>query len=221
MKVLTNLQKRVLQEIAKSALGKRYVWTGGTALAYRLQHRYSEDLDFFSDKEEAPEIFISEINKLSEKLDLKKISYQEKLNRRLFIFSKGSDKLQLEFVYFPFKPLEEPQADPELDIKIAGLKDIAVNKTLSAFQRQEPKDAYDLYILLKDKKFKLTELVKAVRIKFDVHIDNASLLAKIIESVDNLDKIKPLFIKKESGLANKIKNFFQKQGNDYLKSLLF
>src|SRR6059036_1225209 len=49
-KVLTSLQERVLVALFENGLGDRgYYLSGGTALAeYYLQHRYSDDLDFFT-----------------------------------------------------------------------------------------------------------------------------------------------------------------------------
>lgn len=49
MEILTPFQKRILTAIGHSDLAPSFYLTGGTALAvYHLQHRYSEDLDFFA-----------------------------------------------------------------------------------------------------------------------------------------------------------------------------
>ena len=53
MDILTELQKRFLSEIAKSSLRESFFLTGGTALsAFFLEHRLSEDLDFFTEEPE-------------------------------------------------------------------------------------------------------------------------------------------------------------------------
>ena len=50
--ILTPEQTNALVCIAHSPLSKHFYFSGGTALAhYYLQHRYSEDLDFFSVQE--------------------------------------------------------------------------------------------------------------------------------------------------------------------------
>ena len=51
--ILTPAQQQFLTLFAQSSpLAKQFYLTGGTALAaFYLQHRYSEDLDFFSDQE--------------------------------------------------------------------------------------------------------------------------------------------------------------------------
>lgn len=220
MKILKPLQKEILQAIAQSPLGKDYVWTGGTALAHRLNHRYSVDLDFFSEKEQSPEIFVAQIRDLQKKLNLTEESFEEKLNRKILILSQGKEKVQLEFVYFPFQAIEKPKTEKDLSIKIDSLQDIAVNKILSAFQRKEPKDVYDLYILCQEHNFDLSELLDLTKRKFDVHIDYASLIAKILKSAEQLDKLKPLLIKAEDNLSNKVKTFFQDKGNKFLAALL-
>ena len=49
MEILTPFQKELLRVIGNSNLADNFYLTGGTALAaFYLQHRYSEDLDFFT-----------------------------------------------------------------------------------------------------------------------------------------------------------------------------
>jgi hypothetical protein len=49
MEILTEGQKAVIRPIARSLLRQEFFLTGGTALsAFYLQHRYSDDLDFFT-----------------------------------------------------------------------------------------------------------------------------------------------------------------------------
>lgn len=52
--ILTPLQRRVLMSLFQNNLGRRgYYLTGGTALAeLYLHHRYSDDLDFFTRKQD-------------------------------------------------------------------------------------------------------------------------------------------------------------------------
>ncbi len=53
-KILTAVQKSFLSEFEKSELREVFRLTGGTALsAFYLEHRLSEDIDFFS-KEKVP-----------------------------------------------------------------------------------------------------------------------------------------------------------------------
>ncbi|NIQ91474.1 MAG: hypothetical protein GWN58_66005, partial [Anaerolineae bacterium] len=50
MDLLTPLQRRLLREIGQSPLREEFFLTGGTALAaLYLHHRYSVDLDLFTE----------------------------------------------------------------------------------------------------------------------------------------------------------------------------
>lgn len=49
--ILTRLQRSFLQQLGRSDLRETFFLTGGTALsAFFLAHRYSEDLDFFTEE---------------------------------------------------------------------------------------------------------------------------------------------------------------------------
>ncbi len=51
VQILTNEQRIILDEVKQDSFFRDFYLTGGTALsAFYLQHRYSEDLDFFSEK---------------------------------------------------------------------------------------------------------------------------------------------------------------------------
>ena len=53
MDVLTLLQYNLLKQLANSELNQVFFLAGGTALsAFFLHHRYSEDLDFFTEQPE-------------------------------------------------------------------------------------------------------------------------------------------------------------------------
>ncbi len=220
MNLLTPLQLKLLKTIGQSELSQKYIWTGGTALAYRLNHRRSTDLDFFSTELEAPEIFLSKVKEVQKKLGLKQVSYQEKLNRRLFVLANGQEKIKLEFVYFPFSPLVKPKEDAALKVKIDSLKDIAVNKVLTAYQRQEPKDVYDLCLLCQQQKFNLPQLIKLVDKKFGVKIDLVALLAKISATSKLLPKLEPLLIKPQKKWPEKVASYFREIGNRKLRMMI-
>lgn len=50
MRIFTNLQEEIIKQISQTALKDSFFLTGGTALSiFYLEHRYSEDLDFFTE----------------------------------------------------------------------------------------------------------------------------------------------------------------------------
>jgi len=54
--ILTKQQKLALKLLAKTDISANFYFSGGTALAYYyLEHRKSEDLDFFSEVEFDPQ----------------------------------------------------------------------------------------------------------------------------------------------------------------------
>ncbi len=222
-KILTEIQIKTLKAISKTKLAEFYYWTGGTALAYKyLPARLSEDLDFFSFDLETDENLLIELNKLKKELKIKKINFTKHLNRQQFIFEfDKNNKLKLEFVFFPFINLQKMLFDKELGIKIDTLVDIATNKTLATYQRNEPKDIFDLYFLLTIKKFKLANLIKNVDKKFGVKINQSDLEVKILNNIDLLKNIKPLVLESKKLDIEKIRKYFTNQSIKHLKTFIF
>ena len=102
--------------------------------------------------------------------------------------------------------------------KIDPLTDIMVNKTLSTYQRQEPKDVFDLYCYLKNKpKYNLQKLIKLVERKFGIAIEPTILLAKINELAAQLDSLSPMLVVPQKDLKRKAKKFFQSIFNSLAK----
>src|SRR4030042_5526038 len=104
--------------------------------------------------------------------------------------------VKLELVYFPFKSLEKKARFKEFSLAADSLTDIMVNKILSTYQRNEPKDVYDLYCYLSNRpKYNLPKLVSFIEKKFGVEIEITMLLAKINELADDLGSIQPLLLR--------------------------
>ena len=216
---LTQLQKDALLFIGKSLFGKNFYWTGGTLLSsFYLSHRFSIDLDFFSDNLFRDEEYLEFINKLKKEIGADKITQTIQHNRRLYLIERGKENVKLEFVFFPFPAIEKRKEIEEFSVKADSLKDIMVNKILSTYQRNEVKDIYDLYWYLKNEpEDTFNKLIKLVEKKFGVAIEPILLLEKIGELCDNLDSLTPLLIDNEPNLTVKIRSFFQKLFNDIVK----
>lgn len=180
--ILGEAQIALLKEIGQSDfIAQNFYLTGGTALAgFYLHHRYSEDLDFFSEKEfDIVQLDVA-LKKIKEKLAISKIDYQQAYNRNLFFFHIGSDIVKTEFTYFPFPRIE--QGKSEYGIQIDSLLDIATNKLFSIYQRTRARDYIDLYIIIKEKGYNMGELTKKAKLKFDWHIDAFQLGTQFIKS---------------------------------------
>lgn len=219
--ILTSFQRDVLTQFSKTRLNDFFYFTGGTCLsACYFQHRFSEDLDFFSKDLVPDEIILGEIKKIKENLQISEVKHIKHLNRMQFFFFHKDAGVKMECVYFPFLNIAKPRLWKEFQIKINSLIDLAVDKIFTAYERDDPKDIYDLYYLFQKGHYRLHELLSHVKNKFGVDIDPVILQSKIEKNCNLLEKIAPLIIKKEDKLVQRILNIFQKTSNTYLNTLL-
>ncbi len=180
-KILTSKQFSLLEEIGRSEfIAQNFYLTGGTVLAgFYLHHRYSEDLDFFSEVEfDIIQIDIA-LKKIKEKLGILKIDFQQSYNRNLFFLHFGKEVVKTEFTYFPFPRIE--RGKKEYGIEVDSLIDIAANKLFSIYQRTQARDYIDLYAIVKKESYAIEELIKKAKSKFDWHIDLLQLGAQFIK----------------------------------------
>ncbi len=165
-------QEAFLQFFASTPkLRSRFYFTGGTALSkFYLQHRFSEDLDFFSSEEFSVHSITPFIRKAKTVVGFSRVDYQQLFNRFIFhlIFSPKKT-LKIEFTYFPFIQVEPPKKVEGL--RIDSLVDIAVNKVFTIAQNPRGRDFFDLYLILKKTQWDIFDLLKKARIKFDWYID--------------------------------------------------
>lgn len=119
--------------------------------------------------------------------------------------------------FYPFLDIRKSKRVKEFNIKINSIEDILTNKAHAIFERSEPKDVFDFYWILKKRKIKFPLVFRWVERKFGVETNPVLFVSKILEGVDRLDKIKPLILKKEFYIPSEIKNYFQKEAQNYLK----
>ncbi|MFA6569810.1 MAG: nucleotidyl transferase AbiEii/AbiGii toxin family protein [Bacteroidota bacterium] len=195
--ILTAHQKKLLHLFSSNAdIRKNFYLSGGTALAeYYLHHRYSEDLDFFTEEEVDPmsiQVFIKDIK---DKADIKKVDFQQSFNRNLVFLHFEDEVVKTEFTYYPFAQLEHPK---EVDgIRVDSLIDIAVNKTFTIYQKPRSRDFIDLYLIMKEKGWSFSDLRKKARMKFDTHIDPLQMAQQLLE-VDHLEDFPRMIAKLDS-----------------------
>lgn len=218
VKILTNFQKEFLKEIGKSKLNDYFLWSGGTALSYYyLQHRLSLDLDFLSKDLLPDEYLLNEVLGIIKDLKIKKVEEQKRFNRHEFWLKRNRETIRIEFVYYPFPDIRNPKKFPEFDMKIDSIEDILTNKTHAIFERAEPKDIFDLYCIYQREKMKFPTSLRWVKKKFGVEIDPVILVSKILEGATKLEDIRPLILKKEFFRPKRIKGYFEKEAQSYLK----
>lgn len=149
MEILTEGQRAVISRVAQSPLRQEFFLTGGTALsACYLQHRYSDDLDFFTESPLAvprvPPVMQKVAADLGATIEFRRItgSFLE-----CFLTLPGGELVEMDFAQdapFRFGPRRLVE---DLGIEVDNLEDIAANKLSALYDRSEPKDFVDVYVI--------------------------------------------------------------------------
>lgn len=205
-KIITEIQEKFLKLFSKSTLSKQFYFSGGTALSYYyLNHRYSEDLDFFSEEEFDTvqiSVFLKSIKK---EIGYLSFDYQQSFNRNIYHLRFKDSVLKVEFTYYPFIQVQKPK---KIDgILVDSLTDIATNKLFTISQNARGRDYFDLFYINQKEKISLEKLRKLAKIKFDWHVDPLHLgtqLNRVKEFIDD-----PILTKKVD--KEKVIDFFEKE----------
>ncbi len=163
-------------------LANQFYLSGGTPLAaFYLQHRYSEDLDFFSKEEiDAGEIRAF-LETLKQPLGILRIAIKQSFNRNLFFVELPTGTLKTEFTYFPFDRIDR-RVERKYGIEIDSPIDIATNKLFAIYERTKARDYIDLYLLCKQYAFTIDVLMKRVREKFDLYLEPIQLGTQFLKA---------------------------------------
>ena len=207
--ILTTAQISLLEEFVKSDLSNAFRLTGGTALsAFYLEHRLSEDLDFFSQEKipfYLPEGF------------LKSLSFVDVINHtRLFdrnIFNlrlKDGTALKTEFTYYPLKNIE---AAVTIDgLHVDGFLDLTVNKLCAMADRSDAKDYIDIYCALTSSGLNINEMFALAEQKCEVKGIRHILKSRLLQIPDGIENL-PLRI---SVTKEDIEKFFKARIKDII-----
>lgn len=185
--ILSKEQQAFLPIFAKQAdLVQQFVLSGGTALAgFYIPYRLSEDLDFFSLSEVDTQALTVFLYASKDQLGFQDFELTTSYNRNLFFLRFPHSELKVEFTYFPFSPLEKPIT--EAGIRIDSLLDIAVNKLFTIYQKPRNRDFMDLYLILKQQPWNITDLINKARVKFDWHVDLLQLGSQFLGATELKD----------------------------------
>lgn len=186
-KELYILQDKVLA-LLEGKLGEFYL-TGGTALGrYYLNHRYSEDLDFFFHNENT---FLPEVQRIRNIIDSVFLTNTNKLILtqdfvRIWVV-KHSIELKLDFVRdVPYHWIGKKQLT---DIQIDNPGNILSNKLTAIVNRDEPKDVFDIVTIAMNFSYNWDEVFshsirKAIVSETDVAMRLNSFPVNLLENVD-------------------------------------
>lgn len=206
--IFTPEQKIILDGLKKNDFIKEnFYFTGGTALSeFYLHHRYSEDIDIFSEQKFDPQIIISFMDDMSVKYHFKyKVETIETVN--MFFLNFGKEPiLKIDFNNYAYQRVEKSVLYD--GIYVDSLVDIAINKLSTIIRRTDIKDFVDLYYL--EPQFGLWDLIQGVRVKFRQEIEIYNLASDFlkIEDFDVLPRmIKPLTL-------DELKKFFREKAKE-------
>ena len=163
----------LLKDLSKLDSFQRFSLVGGTALSLRYGHRYSEDLDFFSNESFDRQVIIDELMKIYNN----RFIYQETGFKRALFCSINDVKVDV--VYYPH-PLIRPLIYED-DIIFYSDEDIAAMKIQAILGRGKKKDFWDLAVLLE--KYGLSNII-------DWHTEkyaNQMLLISIPQTITYFD----------------------------------
>jgi predicted nucleotidyltransferase component of viral defense system len=162
IRTLTDTQQRFLEAFFRdSDESESFYLTGGTALAgFYLHHRYSDDLDFFTRSEGAVAEVDGRIVRAATAIGLV-VERVERWPRLSQFFLSGDPIVEHRLVKIDVASDPEPYSAPPQrfdQVLVDALLSIAVNK-VAIITRDEAKDYVDLYTILHETSFRLTDLI--------------------------------------------------------------
>jgi len=164
----------LLKSFASQDKLRGFYLAGGTALALRLGHRISVDLDFFT-------LSIFDSNEL---LEFLKESYEIRgatcsVNSLSFFVTVDDEPVKVDMIRhnYPFvQPVEHVK-----NIRLCSLQDIAAMKLNAVANRGAKKDFFDIYALLT--RFTLKELLTFFQQKYE-QLNSLTVLKSLVYFAD-------------------------------------
>jgi predicted nucleotidyltransferase component of viral defense system len=151
----------LLKELMAMPELKEFFLVGGTALALRLGHRFSIDLDLFTLNEFENESLLSDIKAKFSVTEVEKS--KNTLNLSIEFPKNSGNNVKIDLIRYAY-PLLKPVA--EIDgIRLLEIEDIIPMKLSAVAARGSKKDFYDIYFLLKH--YTLEEMFGFFDRKFD------------------------------------------------------
>lgn len=130
---------------------------GGTALALQLKHRKSYDFDIFVNKPLTRQFFHKVTSVLGSQV-------KPRVNTADLLLLNTENNIQVDFVHYWYKLLQPTIKTSS--IQLATIEDIATDKAHTIGHRGAWRDYVDVFILLKNKRIQLKQLIKLAQQKF-------------------------------------------------------
>jgi len=145
MRFLTDRTTSIFNELSDYELLREFTFVGGSAVAYYLNHRLSDDLDFFSSNEWLPDetdIFIKKISRS------RKVIIANRTQTYLDLFI---DDIKVTLFANDWDALKENRINITKNIYAAELPLLCAMKINTLSLRAKFRDYYDLYVMNKEK----------------------------------------------------------------------
>lgn len=198
--VFTPFQRSILNRICQEKfITENFCFGGGTALSeFYLNHRLSDDLDFFTENDVSFDLLRKAVNKIVSDLEIKSVEYLEvQATKIFFLKSNQKEVVKTDFNYFPYYHFGKGKKYKNLNIQ--SLTDIATSKLDTILTRKQARDFVDFYFIQKEHQFNLDFLLKKIKEKFRWKVDPLYLASCFLKAEDLRDypkMIKP-FSKKD------------------------
>ena len=162
--ILLPYQIKILRKFFSSSLKKDFFLPGGTALsAFYFAHRESKDFDFFSIELFNFRLIDNLVAKIAEEMGATlSVKVAAESYREIYLENKKEDWVQRIDII-----LEQPKRFGKIinveGINVDSLENIGSNKILTLYNRLEPKDYLDFYMIVTKTEWtfeKLFELAK-------------------------------------------------------------
>jgi len=178
----------------------QFYLAGGTALAFQIGHRMSDDFDLFTEKD-IPVELLEKVEKIFKESTIDIIiNHSEQLS--LII-----DQTKVDFVKYPFSLILGLIEHEK--VKIIQISEIAAMKAYTIGRRATYKDYIDLYFILSEKHSSLPEIIKISKEKFKEHFDPRLFLEQLVY-LEDIQEEPIQFLKKKVG-RKELEDFFQEE----------
>lgn len=195
--IFSPFQKQIFETLVQEKfIVENFRLAGGTALSeFYLKHRYSEDLDFFTDNEEVIENIKPGLTLVFKRIGIESLEYREVVSSKMFFLKKGGkEKVKVDFNFFPFKRFDKSTYYKGLEIE--SLTDIAIGKLDTILTRKKARDFVDFYFIQQKKPIKLKFLLDKLEERAMWKVDPLLLASCFLKIIDLKDY--PRMIKKFS-----------------------
>ena len=207
--ILTSFQTDFLKQFGKTSLTESFFLTSGTALsAFFLHHRFSEDLDFFTEQPDQVPRVLSILETIAQKIGAKvEVRRQFKTFWTFFCMVKEMRVSNVTAQDSPYR-LQQTISQKELGIFTDNALDIACNKLSALFDRSEAKDFVDIFFIDLEL-FSFTELLQYAKQKH-IGLDDYWLAVSLLK-VEDLGPLPRMVRPVDMG---ELKSFFLRQARD-------